>query len=53
LILPIVAGIITDAIVNALLIAHPSRRLDAAGVVMMVAEPAPYTGSVSPWSGFG
>jgi hypothetical protein len=40
------------AIADDLPIAHPGR-LDAAGVVMMVAEPAPYTGSASPWSGFG
>jgi low temperature requirement protein LtrA len=40
--LPIVAGIIMVAIADDLLIAHPGRRLDAAGVVMMVAGPAVY-----------
>lgn len=40
--LPIVAGIIMVAIADDLLIAHPGRRLAAAGVVMMVAGPALY-----------
>ena len=57
--LPVVAGIIMVAIADDLLIAHPDRRLAAAGVVMMVAGPALYllgeslvrlriTGSLSP-----
>jgi low temperature requirement protein LtrA len=40
--LPIVAGIIMVAIADDLLIAHPGQRLDAAGVLMMVAGPALY-----------
>ena len=40
--LPIVAGIIMVAIADDLLIAHPNRRLAAAGIIVTVGGPAIY-----------